>query len=170
MEIVIPLAVVILATLALVYPLVRPPLLALENGAGPWSKLAALEDRKQVIYGAIREASFDFRTDKIGEDNYRQEVKLLKQQAIEIVAEIEALRTQAPRAATSLEQRISAAREQLLQDDPQAIDAGDENEANVRAAATDDAPAVDRFCSSCGHGADHDDRFCAACGARLQAT
>ncbi len=168
MEIVIPLAVVILAALALIYPLARPPLLAIEDGAGPWSKLAALEERKQAIYGAIREASFDFRTDKISENNYRQEVEALKHQAVAVVAEIEALRTQAPRAAKSLEQSISAARDRVLQDEQDVVVAAAADQ-SVHTPATEDGPA-ERFCTSCGHGAGSGDHFCAACGARLTAT
>ncbi|HJO02561.1 MAG TPA: hypothetical protein QGG47_01160, partial [Acidobacteriota bacterium] len=98
MDILIPVAVALLAALALLYPLVRPPLLALDDGAGPWSRLASLEERKLAIYGAIREASFDFRTDKVGEDDYRREVESLKREAVQVIAEIETLRGQAPRA------------------------------------------------------------------------
>ncbi len=171
MDIVIPVAVAVLAALGLLYPLVRPPLLALDEGAGPWSKLAALEERKLVLYGAIREASFDFRTDKVGEEDYRLEVELLKSQAIEVVAQIEALRNQAPQATKSLEKSISSARHRVLQEEQNASEATTDRATAAGMAAAGDAPgATARFCTSCGHVTDPGDRFCAACGAGLKAT
>ncbi len=171
MDVVIPVAVALLAALGLLYPLVRPPLLALDDGGGPWSKLAALEERKLLIYGAIRETSFDFRTDKVGEEDYRHEIELLKNQAIEVVAEIEALRNQVPHATKSLEKSISTARQRLLQAERDASEAATDHAtpAGLTAAGTTSVAAAS-FCTSCGHATAPEDRFCAACGAGLKAT
>lgn len=170
MEIIIPAVVAALAALGLVYPLVRPPLLAIDDGAGPWSELAALEERKQALYGAIRETSFDFHTDKIGEEDYRREVETLKQEAVGVVLQIETLRSQAPRAAKSLENTISAAKERVSQAEGEALSEPLDDAAAADVKAADASATVERFCTSCGSGTATEDRFCAACGAGLKAT
>ena len=171
MDIVIPVAVALLAALGLLHPLVRPPLLALDEGGGPWSKLAALEERKLLIYGAIRETNFDFRTDKVGEEDYRREIELLKKQAIEVVVEIEALRSQVPHATKSLEKSISTARQRVLQAELDASEpATDHATPTDMTAAGVASLAAASFCTSCGHATAPEDRFCAACGAGLKVT
>ena len=139
------------------------------TSAGPWSRLASLEERKLAIYGAIREASFDFRTDKVGEDDYRREVEILKREAVQVIAEIETLRGQAPRATTALEKTISAARHRVLEAERSASTATADGADDTDATA-DEAHASPAFCTSCGHATSPEDRFCAACGAGLKAT
>jgi len=169
MEIVIPVVVAALAALGLVYPLVRPPLLAIDDGQGPWSELGGLEERKQAIYGAIRETSFDFRTDKIGESDYRREIETLKREAVGVVAQIEALRSQAPRAAKSLEDAISAAKDRISHPEGDALGGAMDDAMNAAPKPSESAP-TDRFCTSCGGPTSPEDRFCAACGTGLIAT
>ena len=170
MDIVIPLAVAVLSALGLLYPLIRPPLLALDNAGGPWSKLAALEERKLTIYGAIREASFDYRTDKIGEADYRREVEVLKREAVQVIVEIETLRGQAPRATKSLEKTISTARRRLLKAEGTELVAAIDNTGEEGVEAPAYTLATPSYCTSCGQATGLEDRFCAACGAGLRAT
>ena len=158
-----------LAALGLVYPLVRPPLLAIDDVwalglSSPRSRIAS-----RAIYGAIRENSFDFRTDKISESDYRREVETLKREAVGVVAEIEALRSQAPRAAKSLEDAISAAKDRVSQAEGDALgDAIDDTTDD--GTKTAEVAMTDHFCTSCGGRTSPEDRFCAACGAGLKAT
>lgn len=130
---------------ALSYPLWRPPLVAFDEGAGPASRLTLLEDRKQAIYGSIRDAGFDLRTDKMTQADYDQEMETLKAEAVEVMAQIEAMRNDVPRASKSLEAEISGLR------------------ADRPAAASTAAPA---FCTQCGGSLREQDRFCGACGHR----
>ncbi len=142
----------------LVVPLIRPPLMALRSASGPAARLRALELRKAAIYGAIREVGFDLRTDKVEQDDYDRQVVVLKQEAVEVVAEIEELKNNPPRASKQVERTIAAlrkgapvSREVSREERPEA--AGDPK----------------RFCTQCGQAAAPDDRFCAKCGTALAA-
>lgn len=140
---------VVAVTAAVLYPLVRPPLEPVGDPPGPAARLAALEDRKAAIYGSIRDLGQDLRTDKLTEADYRRESEVLKQQAVQVLAEIEQLAREVPRGDAEVEARIARTRERL--------------------AVAADAPAEDGlFCTACGHRAGHDDRFCSACGLALR--
>ncbi len=149
----LPLALVATAALLayLLYPVLRPPLVALDEGTGPASRLAALEARKQNLYGAIRDLGFDLRTDKISRADYEREVDTLKREAVAVLAEIERLRATPPRGDERLEAAIRAARARQPDAGGVASDRG-----------------ADRFCTRCGRPARLDDRFCSGCGAALE--
>lgn len=135
------------ALIPLVLPLVRPPLLALRAVGGPAARLQALELRKSAIYGAIREVGFDLRTDKVEQGDYEQQIAVLKHEAVEVVAEIEKLKTNPPRASKTVERDIATVRERSRRE----------------------TNAANRFCTQCGHAAADDDRFCAKCGTGMGA-
>jgi len=141
------------ALVPLVVPLFRPPLITLRSGAGPAARLRALESRKSAIYGAIREVGFDLRTDKVEQSDYDHQVALLKHEAIEVVQEIEELKSSPPQASKQVERAIAAVRK---------------GSAGGSAREVSKAPSsTERFCTQCGHAADDDDRFCAKCGTEL---
>ena len=65
--------------------------------------LAALEEHKLRLYAAIRELGFDYRTDKLEEADYEEEVERIKAEAVVVVRQISELRSQAPRAAGGID-------------------------------------------------------------------
>lgn len=151
MGMVVTILVLLLVLAALAYPYWKPPLLAFESSFGPASRVAELEHQKQALYGAIRDVGFDLRTDKIGRQDYSTEVAVLKAQAVEIIAEIETLRSSPPRGPGHVEALVDAARARLA-------DSG-------HVSASSDAAC---FCTGCGRAAADSDRFCAGCGAALR--
>ncbi len=142
----IVLLIVALVLVALAYPLWRPPLLAFEEGAGPASRMEQLEDRKHALYGSIRDAGFDLRTDKMTEEDYEREVEGLKSEAVEVLAQIQAMRSEVPQASEALEAEIGA----------------------LRADRRGGARASVSFCTQCGAPSAEQDRFCGSCGHRHQ--
>lgn len=143
---------VLSATLvAIAWPLVRPELAAMDSDAGPASHMAALEERKLSIYGAIRDVGFDYRTDKLTEEDYQREVATLKAEAVAVLREMETLRSSPPRGTEELEREIERARRGT------GIGPGE----GLTASGT-------RYCTQCGEPAAVDDRFCAGCGATLR--
>lgn len=142
------------ALVALALPLFRPPLLALRSASGPAARLQALELRKAAIYGAIREAGFDLRTDKVDQGDYEQQIALLKREAIEVVGEIEELKAHPPRGSKKVERAIAAAR-------------NFEGETREKVSSAETA-SPGQFCTQCGRPATTDDRFCAKCGNSLE--
>jgi len=136
---------------ALLLPLLRPPLVALRSAVGPASRLRNLEERKATLYGAIREVGFDLRTDKITQEDYEVEVARLKTEAVEVVREIETIKSEPPRADEDVERLIAAARSAVPTPTPPVA-----------------AEADGRFCTQCGRAAQADDRFCGGCGAEIE--
>jgi hypothetical protein len=151
MSMVIVVIVLSAALVAVAWPLVRPELAAMESDAGPASHMAVLEERKLSIYGAIRDLGFDYRTDKITEDDYQREMATLKAEAVAVLREMETLRSSPPRGTEALEREIESARQ-------------------GGAAVPSGSPSGEarRFCTQCGEAAAGDDRFCANCGATLR--
>jgi hypothetical protein len=133
------------ALIPVLLPLFRPPLIALREGGGPAAHLRALERRKAEIYSAIREVGFDLRTDKLSQEDYQSEVTTLKAEAVEVVGEIEVIKSVPPRGSTDVEARVAAARRKKT--DPVERTSG-----------------VQSFCTQCGHEVRPTDRFCGGCG------
>ena len=152
------LAVVVLAGVAAIigYPLLRPGREAPLDPIGPAAQLAALQERKLQIYAAIRELGFDYNTDKLEKADYEEAVDQLKREAVEIVRQIDVLRSQPPRADEALEAEIAAARQALP--------------AAAPASATAPEGRAGAFCTQCGAPAAPGDRFCGACGTPLRQT
>ena len=96
----------------LLYPYLSPALEPLHEPGGPSARIGLLEERKLALYGAIRDLGFDFRTDKVTEQDYPSEMESLKAEAVAVVSELESLRAQPPRGSDRLEEEIRAAREQ----------------------------------------------------------
>ncbi|MFQ5742926.1 MAG: zinc ribbon domain-containing protein [Acidobacteriota bacterium] len=140
------------ALAAIAYPLWRPEPDLPPDPIGPVAELNALLERKQAIYAAIRDLGFDYRTDRLSQADYQQEVEQLKAEAVKAVRDIEELRSAPPRGPQGIEREIAAAREQLPP-----IDAPTH-------------PQVASYCTQCGRPADSSDRFCAACGTQLRPT
>lgn len=147
--------IVAVVTVAVAYPLWKPGPQAPADPVGPAATLAALEERKLRLYASIRELGFDYRTDKIEEADYEEEVERIKAEAVVVVREIGELRSQPPRGSEDLEAEIGAFRQGL---------GGD---------ARDHAPEApqasgDGFCTQCGTPAAAEDRFCSSCGNPLR--
>jgi len=173
------------ALVPLVVPLFRPPLIALRSDVGPAARLRALEMRKAAIYGAISEVGFDLRTDKVEQSDYDQQIVVLKREAVEVVGEIEELKTRPPMASKKIERAIAAARKGADSSKEAAaheaagagLDATAGEAPAARAVAASDEAASEitaetsvasAFCTQCGQAAREDDRFCAKCGTRLE--
>ena len=152
------LAVVVVAGVAAIigYPLLRPGREAPLDPVGPAAQLAALQDRKLQIYAAIRELGFDYNTDKLEKADYEEEVDRLKREAVEIVRQIDVLRSRPPRADDALEAEIAVARQA-----PPAA---------APASAAAPGGSAGAFCTQCGAPAAPGDRFCGACGTPLRQT
>jgi hypothetical protein len=144
--------VVAVVAAAIAYPLWKPGPQAPPDPTGPAATLAALEERKLRLYASIRELGFDYRTDKLEEADYEEEVDRIKAEAVAVVREIDELRRQPPRGSEDLEAEIAALRTR-----PGSI-------------SGDKAPAApgEVFCTQCGTPAGDGDRFCASCGSQLR--
>ncbi len=151
------LAVMVVTIVAAVvgYPLWRPGPQAPPDPVGPAAIVAALEERKLVIYAGIRELGFDYRMDKLEKADYEQEVERLKAEAGGLVQQIGELRRHPPRGPDELEAEIAAFRAQL---DDSSTGSGD----------LDAKTTAGLFCTQCGAPAGQQDRFCAACGDQLR--
>ena len=155
MTILMAVLVVGVVAAVLAYPLFNPAPMATTEHGGVADELAALEDRKQQIYSAIRDLGLDFHTDKLEEEDYEHEVERLKAQAVGVMKEIDDLQHHSPRGPESLEEEIARAREQRS-------DAGSD------AAGTVASAEAKAFCTQCGGAARSGDRFCSSCGSPLR--
>lgn len=155
------LAIMVVAVVAAVvaYPLWRPGPYAPPDPVGPAARLAELQERKLQLYAAIRELGFDYRTDKLEEADYEEEVERVKAEAVAVVRQIDELRQQPPRGPDEIEAEIEAIRRRLA------------DEVGAAADAPRTADSADKlFCTQCGAAVAPADRFCAACGKPLRAT
>lgn len=139
----------------LAYPLFRPAPMSMGGPVGSAAKIAALEERKLQIYAAIREIGFDFRTDKLEQQDYEEEVEGLKSEAVLVMKEIDELRQQQPRGPEALEQEIARLRSRPSGD-------------ATATAADGSSPAAAVFCTQCGTAARAGDRFCSGCGSPMR--
>jgi len=160
MTILLAVMVVTLVAVAVAYPLVKPGPEAPPDPVGPAAQLAALEERKLQLYGAIRELGFDYRTDKLEEADYEHEVERIKAEAIGVVRQIDEIKSQPPRGPEALEAEIAALRAGRSA-------AGDAPTTAEGSPAAKPAGAKS-FCTQCGTPADAGDRFCSGCGAALR--
>lgn len=160
--------VVAVVTVAVAYPLFKPGPEAPPDPVGPAAELAALQERKLQLYAAIRELGFDYRTDKLEEADYEEEVERIKAEAVEVVRKIDELKSQPPRGPEELEAEIAAFRRNLTDAGSATATATDPGIPATEQAAPP-APAHDKvFCTQCGTPAQGGDRFCAACGNALR--
>jgi len=160
MTVLLAVLVVSVVAVAVAWPLVRPGPEAPPDPVGPAAQLAALEERKRQLYGAIRELGFDYRTDKLEEADYEEEVERVKAEAVAVVRQIDEIQRNPPRGTDALEAEITALRGQVPAP-PAASDAAP--------AAGAPAKGAKSFCTQCGSPAEAGDRFCSSCGAPLRA-
>ena len=78
MDLLLGLIVGTVVLLSIGYPIWKPAPRVMGSSGGPASELAALEERKESTYAAIRELGFDFHTDKLSEADYQLEIERLK--------------------------------------------------------------------------------------------
>jgi hypothetical protein len=150
---------------AIGYPIWKPAPQVLGSSRGPASELAALEERKESTYAAIRELGFDFHTDKLSEADYHLEIERLKAEAVGIVRQIEERTTEPPSGSDAVEREIAAIRESIERSSPMMAPAA------APAPMAAGAPQVQGtavFCTQCGRPAAVEDRFCAGCGTQLR--
>lgn len=174
MTVLLAVLVVSVVAVAVAWPLVRPGAEAPPDPVGPAAQLAALEERKRQLYGAIRELGFDLRTDKLEEADYEQEVERVKAEAVDVVRQIDEIKNRPPRGSDELEAEIAALRGQVPDAAPANAVPARAASAGAPGATAAQAPAAagsaaKSFCTQCGTPAEAGDRFCSACGAPLRA-
>lgn len=149
-----------LAVLAIAWPLLReqpepdqPTSELPQPEDSPADPLVELEAQRDSLYRAIKELEFDYQVGKVSEVDYQAFDAQLKEQAVTVLREIDAL--EAVEADPALEARLEAEIAALRRNGHVASPGGP-------------APGRDtRFCPQCGQGVQGDDRFCARCGAVL---
>jgi len=110
---------------------------------------ADLLAERNRVYAAIRDLDFDYKTNKVSDEEYAEQRYRLVAQGVEILERLDTLPANGASSATDpLEALIAAYR------------AGEPVSADASA-----TPAA--FCPQCGTRAKPGDRFCGACGARL---
>ena len=87
---------IVILALAVVVWVVSGPL---RHGEDPEvadaSRRAALEAAKEAKYREIRDAELDWRTGKLSEDDYREQDRRLRAEAVDILRELDELRSEA---------------------------------------------------------------------------
>lgn len=125
------------------------------SGRGAASVLrrrAELLAERNRLYAAIRDLDFDYKTNKVSDEDYAAQRYKLVADAVETLQLLDALPDvgeEAP-AADPVEALIAARR---AGQSPVAVGAG--------------APRAAAYCPHCGAPAQPGDRFCGSCGARL---
>ena len=161
----------VFAAAAVVLPFVRGE--SGENADDAESHLEELLERKDVIYGALKELDFDRTAGKLSDPDFLRLEAQYRERAIGVLQEIDALvETRDPEADLSeadlseaglseaLEREILALRKAVRVEDPSPETAPD---------ARDDPPEP-RFCRDCGVPVNSTDKFCSSCGTPLRET
>lgn len=127
-----------------------------ERGSG--GRRAASEARQRAellqernrLYAAIRDLDFDYKTNKVADDDYALQRHALMAEAVEVLQQLDALpEDEAPAQADPIEAAIAALR------------------SGAPVPATTAAGQGAAFCPQCGEPVTATDHFCGACGARL---
>jgi hypothetical protein len=156
----------VFAAAAVVLPFVRGE--SGENADDAESHLEELLERKDVIYGALKELDFDRTAGKLSDPDFLRLEAQYRERAIGVLQEIDALvETRDSEADLSeaglseaLEREILALRKAVRVEDPSPETAPD---------ARDDPPEP-RFCRDCGVPVNSTDKFCSSCGTPLRET
>lgn len=158
------LALVGIAVAAIAFPLLRERedpdgVELIENLDTVIDPLAELEGQRDAVYQAIRELRFDFEVGKVSETDYNIFDKQLKDQAVEVLKEIDALQLAEadPVLDASLEAEIAALRHV-------------NGSGPAKAAPLQPVPAggsATNFCPQCGTKVRTGDKFCGKCGAAM---
>ncbi|GIV83421.1 MAG: hypothetical protein KatS3mg052_0428 [Candidatus Roseilinea sp.] len=138
------LALLIIVALVVALPLFDRKTPAIE----PPSRREALEQERRAVISAIRELDFDYRTGKIGAEDYKRLREARVAQGAQILRE---LADEHSATDTDVEAEIEA------------------QVARLRKVAASDGRAPARaVCPSCGRVVGADDKFCPQCGRHLQ--
>lgn len=115
--------------------------------------LVELQEQRDAVYQAIKDLEFDHQVGKVAEADYQAFDAQLKEQAVGILKQIDALRAAEadPQLGLRLEAEIAALRR---------VDGYAPTAASVAAAST-------KFCPQCGRPCAPGDRFCGGCGTAL---
>lgn len=117
---------------------------------------ADLLAERNRVYAAIRDLDFDYKTNKVSDEEYAEQRYRLVAEGVEILQMLDALPAADDPAADPLEAMIARYRRgEGMVPAPEPAPA---RAATARAA---------RYCSQCGAAAQADDRFCGSCGTRL---
>ncbi len=123
--------------------------------------LADLYARRDALYASIKELEFDHRVGKIGAEDYERFSARLKQEAADVLRQIEEAKAAQQSVRERLEARVRAMAG--LSPTPEPAPAG--------ATATGPAAAAagePRYCTQCGQPLVPGARFCSQCGAPVR--
>jgi len=154
----------VFAAAAVVLPFVRGE--SGENADDAESRLEELLERKDVLYGALKELDFDRAAGKLSDPDFLRIEAQYRERAIGVLREIDALvETGDPEADLSeaLEREILALRKTVRVEDPSP------DAAETASDARDD-PSEPCFCRDCGAPVSSTDKFCFSCGTPLRET
>lgn len=154
----------VFAAAAVVLPFVRGE--SGENADDAESRLEEFLERKDVLYGALKELDFDRAAGKLSDSDFLRIEAQYRERAIGVLREIDALvETGDPEADLSeaLEREILALRKAVRVEDPSP-------EAAETAPDARDDPPEPRFCRDCGAPVSSTDKFCFTCGTPLRET
>lgn len=154
----------VFAAAAVVLPFVRGE--NGENADDAESRLEELLERKDVLYGALKELDFDRAGGKLSDPDFLRIEAQYRERAIGVLREIDALvETGDPEADLSeaLEREILDLRKAVRVEDPSP-------EAAETASDARDDPPEPRFCCDCGAAVSSTDKFCFSCGTPLRET
>ncbi len=171
-------AIVMILIAATVIAFVAWPLVStgrlrtLKDGADALAELTAQRD---VALRAIKDLEFDYQTGKVSADDYPVYDRRLREQALQIIHQLDTLQTgrKAPALDAKLEAEISATRRSsppvTRRNRPANLEQDLEAEIAARRSTPPHAaaPAPRRFCVQCGQPLRSTDRFCGSCGAAV---
>lgn len=136
----------------ILHPLLKPKGIESLSLQGKEEREMALQQRKEEMYGAIKEMEFDFEMGKISEEDYQELRSQYKVRALEIMKELDTRDE-----GDDIDREIEREVEQLR---------GKEGPEGER----DDGKETDweiNFCPKCGRKVTPDNNFCHGCGVRL---
>lgn len=165
MEVLIALAISLLAILAVAWPLLKK-----EAPAAPVDddRLLDLLHRKEQVLLAIKDLEFDYRVGKLSEEDYRLYDQQLRRQAIGLLMQIEKIAPESARLDASLEQEILQ-RRRVSGEAPLPVDGNRPEKALLLSPlSAEQQEPPQRFCTQCGHPLEPDHKFCAMCGAPVE--
>jgi hypothetical protein len=167
--------IVVGAAVALVaHPILRPPLAAFSTEDTHQQELADWEARKESVLRAIKDLEFDYRVGKVSAEDFQAFSARLKEEAAQILRQIDALRAESDLALSeALEAEIATLRKTQRAGTIKAASASASPDVLEQALEAEiqrlrrRSSVVSASCPRCGHRVGSEDRFCAQCGAPL---
>lgn len=122
-------------------------------------KIEALVSRKVALVQSLRDIEYDFKTNKISEDDYQRFKKSCERQAVGIMRRLDELHG----GDGNWDEIIDRAVADRLQEQPNTaeVDLDDSGRADNTETGEDTS---DLHCPGCGHELEKNDRFCSQCG------